>query len=313
MTRFPLRSNRGDTQLPEKVRQVVETLPYGRIGVYILRDSQKRVLRVGCSKDLRHRIAGYFRAGATGWPSQVDSVEVILTDSKESAQSLEKQLINEHRPLYNDLHNPDERPIDPIRAQLIEARRAQILDAAAQVFAEKGFSRATTKEIAEAAGVSEGTIYNYFASKADLLMGIMTRLAELEHLDEELADALQSDASDFLIAIFRHRLGLIHQNDEMVQAILPEMLVNPELRERFHQQFVLPTAMLLEQYIQARIELGHIRPLNVPLAVRAVQSTLVGLLILRILGDELLQSEWDDLSEVLATILFDGLSPRNGG
>jgi AcrR family transcriptional regulator len=202
---------------------------------------------------------------------------------------------------------------DPIRQQLIEARRNQILNAAAAVFAEKGFYRATTKEIAQTAGVSEGTIYNYFASKPDLLIGIMTRLTELENLDEELTDALQSDARDFLIAISRHRLGLIHQNDKMVQAILPEMLVNPELRERFRQQFVQPTTTLFEQYIRARIELEHIRPINVPLAVRAVQSIFLGLLVLRILGDELLQSKWDDLPEALATILFDGLNPRNGG
>ena len=202
---------------------------------------------------------------------------------------------------------------DPIREQLIEARRNQILDAAAAVFAEKGFHRATTKEIARTAGVSEGTIYNYFDSKVDLLIGIMTRLAELEHLDEELADALQSDARDFLIAIFRHRMGLVQQNHETMQAILPEMLVNPVLRERFYQRFVLPTATLFEQYIQARIELGHIRPLNVPLAVRIVQSMFIGLLILRILGDELLQSGWDELPEVVATLLFDGLSPRDGG
>ena len=202
---------------------------------------------------------------------------------------------------------------DPIREQLIEARRAQILDAAAAVFAEKGFHRATTKEIARAAGVSEGTIYNYFDSKADLLIGIMTRLAELENLDQELTDALQSDARDFLVTIFRERMGLVQQKVETIQAVMPEILVNPVLRERFHQQFVQPTATLFEQYIRARIELGHIRPLNVPLAVRAVQSMFVGLLVLRILGDELLQSEWDELPEVLATIIFDGLSPRDGG
>lgn len=203
---------------------------------------------------------------------------------------------------------------DPIREQLIKARRDQILDAAAAVFAEKGFHRATTKEIARAAGVSEGTIYNYFDSKADLLIGIMTRLAELENLDQELTDALQSDARDFLVTIFRERMGLVQQKVETIQAVMPEILVNPVLRERFHQQFVQPTTTLFEQYIRARIELGHIRPLNVPLAVRVVQSMFVGLLILRIiLGDELLQSEWDELPEVLATIIFDGLSPRDGG
>ena len=202
---------------------------------------------------------------------------------------------------------------DPIREQLIKARRNQILDAAAAVFAEKGFHRAATKEIARAAGVSEGTIYNYFDSKADLLIGIMTRLAEMEHLNEELTQALQGDARDFLVAIFRHRMGLIQQNDEMVQAIMPEMLVNPALRERFYQQFMRPTMTLFEQYIQARIELGHIRPLNVPLTVRAVQGMFVGLLVLRILGDEPLLSGWDELPEVLATLIFDGLSPRDGG
>jgi len=202
---------------------------------------------------------------------------------------------------------------DPIREQLIEARRNQILDAAAAVFAEKGFHRATTKEIAKTAGVSEGTIYNYFDSKADLLIGILTRLAELEHLDEELTDALQSDARDFLVTIFRDRMGIVQQRVETIQAIMPEILVNPVLRERFHQQFLRPVVMLFEQYIQTRVELGHIRPLNVPLAVRIVQSIFVGLLILRILGDELLQSEWDELPEVLATIIFDGLSPRDGG
>lgn len=45
---------------------------------------------------------------------------------------------------------------------MIEVRRTQILRGAAQVFSEKGFYQATTKETAQAADVSEGTIYNYF-------------------------------------------------------------------------------------------------------------------------------------------------------
>jgi TetR/AcrR family fatty acid metabolism transcriptional regulator len=200
----------------------------------------------------------------------------------------------------------------PIREQLIEARRNQILDAAATVFAEKGFHPATTKEIAKAAGVSEGTIYNYFANKADLLIGMITRLAELEHLDEELVQALQGDARSFLIAIFRDRMTRIQQNHEMIRAVLPEILINSELQERFYQQFVLPIARLLEQYVQARVDLGHIRPVNVPLTVRAIQSMFVGTLVLRIFGDETLLAGWDAMPDVLATLIFDGLSIKNG-
>jgi len=49
---------------------------------------------------------------------------------------------------------------------------------------------------------------------------------------------------------------------------------------------------------------------NVLLTVRAIQSMFVGLLVLRILGDEPLRSGWDDMSEVLATLIFDGLRPQ---
>ncbi|MBU4556283.1 MAG: TetR/AcrR family transcriptional regulator [Actinobacteria bacterium] len=49
-----------------------------------------------------------------------------------------------------------------------EATRQRLLDAAAAVFSERGYARATTKEIARAAAVSEGTIYRHFADKKEL-------------------------------------------------------------------------------------------------------------------------------------------------
>ncbi len=204
-------------------------------------------------------------------------------------------------------------PQDPIREQLITARRNQILDAAARVFSEKGFHRATTKEIASTAGVSEGTIYNYFDNKADLLIGIMSRLAKLESLDEELASALQNDVRDFFVAIFRDRLGRVAHNQETIQALLPEVLVNATLRERFYQQFLRRSTQLLEQFVQTQVKLGHIRSVNVPLTVRAVQGIFVGLLLQRIVGDESIQSGWNELPDVLASVIFDGLSPADGG
>ncbi len=198
---------------------------------------------------------------------------------------------------------------DPIREQLVEARRNQILDAAAQVFAEKGFHRATIKEIAGAAGVSEGTIYNYFDSKDGLLIGLMSRLAELESLDSDLMEALAGEPRDFFIGTFHTRLERIRQGTEILQAILPEVLVNPELQESFYQQYVLRIATMMEQYIAAQIELGRIRPVDVPLTVRAFQGMFVGLLVFYILGDETIRDRWSDIPGVFATLVFDGLRP----
>jgi AcrR family transcriptional regulator len=201
---------------------------------------------------------------------------------------------------------------DPIRQQLIEVRRNQILDAAAAVFAEKGFHRATTKDIAGRAGIAEGTIYNYFDSKDDLLIGMMARLADLETLGDELTEALQGDVRDFFVAMFSRRVEHMVEGQEILQAILPEVLVNAELREHYYQQFVLRIAALLEQYIRTRIELGHIRPVDATLTTRAVQAMFVGLLVLRILGDETVVAGWDALPDLLATIIFDGLRAEGG-
>src|SRR5687768_13527499 len=54
--------------------------------------------------------------------------------------------------------------------------RERIIDAARAVMLNKGLVRATTKEIARTAVVSEGTIYNYFASKEDLFLCTITQL-----------------------------------------------------------------------------------------------------------------------------------------
>ena len=52
---------------------------------------------------------------------------------------------------------------------LIEARRKQIVRAGVDLFKEKGFHRATTREIAKAAGFSIGTLYEYIRTKEDVL------------------------------------------------------------------------------------------------------------------------------------------------
>jgi len=131
-------------------------------------------------------------------------------------------------------------------------------------------------------------------------------------LGDELTEALQGDVRDFFVAMFRRRVEHIVEREKTLQAVLPEVLVNAELREHYYQRYVLRIADLLEQYVRTRIDLGHIRPVDAALATRAVQAMIFGLLVLRIFGDETVVTRWEALPELLATIIFDGLRAEGG-
>ena len=207
----------------------------------------------------------------------------------------------------------DTKPRVSRRERLKRQREERILDAAAAVFAQKGYHRATVHDIAVAADVADGTIYNYFENKFDLLIGLISRIAELEQLPAEMAQSLGGDVRDFFVAAFQDRMGRIEEGEELLQAIVPQVFVNPELRDRFYRQYVLRIAGLLEGYIQIQIERGRIRSLDARLLTCLLQSTFVGMLVMRLLGDEPLHEAWTDIPELWATILFDGLDPRDGG
>ena len=49
---------------------------------------------------------------------------------------------------------------------------------------------------------------------------------------------------------------------------------------------------------------------NVPLTVRAIAGTLFGLLMFQLLGDEVTTQQWEELPEVLTSLLFDGLQHK---
>jgi hypothetical protein len=75
---------------------------------------------------------------------------------------------------------------------------------------------------------------------------------------------------------------------------------------------VEPFLSLFEQHIQARIEQGQMRPVDVPLAIRYLFAVNLGLLGLFILGDPLLRSEWESEEMIgeLVSLLFDGIGAR---
>jgi AcrR family transcriptional regulator len=204
-----------------------------------------------------------------------------------------------------NIQSPDTR-----RDRRISARRKQIIEAAAHLFAEKGFHRTTTHDIALAADVSEGTLYNYFESKDELLLAIMELLSDLPGLSERFDDGVPVDAREFLVEMLRSRRRMIDQYGPMLQSVLSEILVNPELRQQYYQELIIPGMMMLTAHLQARIDAGQIRSLQTPYAVRLIIGLMLGVYMLEVMGDPLIQPKWEELSQFIAMLIYEGAAPR---
>jgi excinuclease ABC subunit C len=121
MTDHPAPPNPLPAELPQKIAAAPS-----EPGVYVMRDGQGAILYVGKARNLRKRLAAYFKPSGHG-DSKVDAlvrriadVETILTRTEKEALILESNLIKRHRPRYNVVLKDDKRypslRIDPTEA-----------------------------------------------------------------------------------------------------------------------------------------------------------------------------------------------------
>jgi AcrR family transcriptional regulator len=106
--------------------------------------------------------------------------------------------------------------------QLVQRRRRQIVDAAVQLFVENGFHRSTTRQIARAAGISIGALYEYVASKEDILYLVCDAIhAETER---RVADAMARAAAgrNPLAEVIREYFMVCHRMSDHILLIYQE-------------------------------------------------------------------------------------------
>jgi len=193
------------------------------------------------------------------------------------------------------------------RSRRVAWRRAEILTAAGQLFAEKGYHRTTTQDIDEAAEVSEGTIYNYFSSKEELLFAIMERISQSHDSDNRNTETLPGDPKAFFQDMLESRQEFLKENRIMLQAILSEILVNPELRDRYYHDYVVPEIESIRIHLEERMNLGQIRLSDASLVARILMAIFSGLFLLQVSGDEVISTQWTGLTDQMMDIFFNGI------
>jgi AcrR family transcriptional regulator len=112
--------------------------------------------------------------------------------------------------------------------ELVERRRRQIIDAAVPLFVKQGFHKTTTRQIARAAALSVGSLYEYVTSKEDILYLVCESIhAEVEH---GVTDALQraSGARNVLAEVVREYLRVCHRMSDFILLVYQETGALPD-------------------------------------------------------------------------------------
>lgn len=194
------------------------------------------------------------------------------------------------------------------RVRRAEQRRQEILKAAASVFARKGYEKATTREIARAADVSEGTIYNYFASKKDLLLALADMI-EVQ-LEEVIAGLLaEGDDRGEIVRGIDRVLATIADNAVVIRGLVAA-LWDPAYG---FTGYLIPGSQKLiariESRLQAGIDQGRMRAHDTRTVARMVVGMVVFLAVPYLRGLEAIPSaeERCKQAELLVGVLFDGL------
>ena len=142
----------------------------------------------------------------------------------------------------------------------------EILQAARELFARKGYYSTTLEEIAHHAQFGKGTIYNYFSSKEDLFYGILNGILDKAIEVAESSIALPGSTREKLTAYAKAILSYSEANAELFHMIVREVVqINfleqsprmGDVRNRLHKTWEV-LAIPLGQDIRA----GRIKPLD---------------------------------------------------
>jgi len=156
-----------------------------------------------------------------------------------------------------------------------EERHKQLLQTAVELFSERGFEATTTKAIAAAAGVSEGIIFQHFATKEDLYAGILdykAKEAGVEEWQEQLRDCVEREDDEGLVLLMVKQILRSNRRDPQFQRLMFQAALNGRSLPKIMAQRILPLRNFLCGYIEQRQKKGALQSCDPGVAVHAIVS-----------------------------------------
>ena len=163
-----------------------------------------------------------------------------------------------------------------------EARPGELLDAALDLFVEKGFAATRAEEVAARAGVSKGTLFLYFQSKEELLKAVVRQNIS-GHFKEwnETFDGFKGSSTE-MVSLCMHqwwaRVGATKASG-IEKLMMSEAGNFPEIADFYRQEVVEPGQALIRRILQRGIDRGELRPMDLDYAVFSIIAPMIFLIM----------------------------------
>jgi len=163
-----------------------------------------------------------------------------------------------------------------------EARPGELLEAALDLFVEKGFAATRVDEVAARAGVSKGTLFLYFPSKEELFKAVVRQniAGRFEEWAQEL-DTFEGTTAELLrycYQVWWERIGSTKASG-ITKLMFSEAQNFPEILLFYQQEVILPGQALVRRIVERGIARGEVRPVALDYIVHVVLAPLIFLMV----------------------------------
>lgn len=179
-------------------------------------------------------------------------------------------------------------------------KQINILSAAIELFSEKGYEATTTSEIAKRAQVAEGTIFNYYKTKKDLLFSIPSALSKASFIEiflddlNEILNYNHNSFDSFLRKILINRKNFVLQSSPILKVIIQEIPFHPELRSKILNTIIFPSTRKIISIIDKFKQKGQIIDMPSASIFNIITTSIFGYLFIHYIAlPELDHSEKD--------------------
>ncbi len=213
--------------------------------------------------------------------------------------------------------SPDE--VHAKRERRKEARPGELLDAALDLFVEKGFAATRAEEVAARAGVSKGTLFLYFQSKEELFKAVVREniSGRFKEWNEEFETFTGTSAEmiSYCMNVWWERVGATRASG-ITKLMVSEARNFPEITAFYQQEVVEPGQTLIRRILQRGMDRGEFRKLDLDYAVYSIIAPMVFLVMARhslgacVPADKAVSPERYLASQV--DIILHGLGPPPG-